>query len=194
MHKPIILASQSPFRKMQLQQLGVAFTSQSPEVDEREIENNWQGPLHDLPLHLASCKAEKIALHNPHSIVIGSDQMLIFKGQSFAKPSSKSECVERLLSLQGQTHELHTSLCVRNGIQQETATTIAKMTMRPLSLSQIEKYVELDQPIGCAGAYKIEEKGLLLFSQIETSDHSSIVGLPLLSLVSILSGWGISLL
>ena len=61
-------------------------------------------------------------------------------------------------------------------------------------MSCIEKYVNLDQPLGCAGGYKIEQKGLHLFREIQTNDYSSIVGLPLLSLVSILRGWGISLL
>lgn len=194
MSESIILASQSPFRKIQMQQLGFTFTCQSPDVDEREIESRWKGSLKDLPVHLSLQKAESIANQHPDSVVIGSDQMLIFNNQSFAKPHSAEECVERLQSLQGQTHELHTGLCVIRKGEIVTSTTIARLTMRPLSLSQIKKYVDLDQPIGCAGAYKIEQKGPLLFSKIETSDHSSIVGLPLLSLVSILDAWGISIL
>ncbi len=194
MPKKIILASQSPFRKMQLQKLGFDFECISPNIDERDIEKKWQGHLIELAEHLAFKKAEKIAHQQPDSLVIGSDQMLIFGGESFSKPETKSACVERLQFLQGKTHELHTGLCLINKDQIEKTTVVARMTMRPLTSEQIKRYVDLDQPLGCAGGYKIEEKGMNLFSEIETKDHSSIVGLPLLSLVSILRQWDISIL
>ncbi len=194
MPKQIILASQSPFRKMLLQQLGFDFDCISPNIDERDIEKNWQGHLVELPEHLAFKKAEKIANQHPDRVVIGSDQMLLLASESFSKPESKQACIERLQFLQGKTHELHTGLCLIHQQKVEKTTVIARMTMRPLTTEQITKYVDLDQPLGCAGGYKIEEKGMNLFSEIETKDHSSIVGLPLLSLVSILRQWGISIL
>ena len=61
------------------------------------------------------------------------------------------------------------------------------MTMRQLDREAITRYVERDKPIDCAGSYKIEEAGISLFDNIETTDHSAIVGLPLIGLVTYLS-------
>lgn len=185
----LILASQSPYRKQLLTQLGYKFSCQNPNIDERQLEKNHDGPLNSLPLDLACAKAESIANKNPQAIVIGSDQLLIFKGQTFHKPSTKDEAIERLQQLQGQTHELHTSLCVIKNQEKQTSTCVANMTMRSLTLKEIQHYVDQDNPVGCAGAYKIELKGSLLFEKIETTDHSSIIGLPVLSLVTCLKQW-----
>ncbi len=194
MNAKIILASQSPFRKAQLEALGLPFQSQDPQVDERGLEDKWTGDILDLPVYLSQKKAEVVAASAPEAVVIGSDQMLIFNGQSFAKPETIIDCRLRLKQLQGQTHELHTGMCVIRRGEIKTAKAIARLEMIPLTDAQIEKYVDLDQPLGCAGGYKIEQRGLALFSKVDTPDHSSIVGLPLLSLVSILREWEISIL
>jgi septum formation protein len=68
---------------------------------------------------------------------------------------------------------------------------VAKLTMRALSPEQIARYVDADAPLDCAGSYRLESRGITLFEQIETRDHSAIVGLPLLALVRLLAGLGV---
>jgi septum formation protein len=175
-----------------MEQMGFDFETHSPTVDERSLEKSFKGSVQDLPVFLAQAKAASLKSRFPQSVIIGSDQLLIFKGQALHKPQTIDEVIDRLMQLQGQTHELHTGLSVLNGDIVQNSTTVARMTMHSLSEKEIRTYAELDQPMGCAGGYKIEQKGPWLFSKIETSDHHSIIGLPLLSLVPILKGFGIS--
>ncbi len=191
---PIILASSSPFRQEQMTNLGFKFESLSPAVDERALEKNYTDPIEKLSDFLAERKAQAIAQLNPEKVVIGSDQVLIYQGQSWAKPETLLEVEERLEALQGDTHELHTSICVKFKKQTVIEKVVSSMSMHPLSQSEIKKYVSLDQPIGCAGGYKFEKRGSALFYKVETTDPTSIIGLPLLPLVSILRKWGISIL
>ena len=62
--------------------------------------------------------------------------------------------------------------------------------MRPLSLARSSAYVLADEPLDCAGGYKLESRGIVLFDRIESEDHTAITGLPLLALVSILAEIG----
>ncbi len=192
MSQPLVLASQSPFRKALLQQLGLTFTTESPQVDERTFEEKFQGDITELALALSIEKAKSVATKHPKAVVIGSDQVLVFRNETLSKPTSLKEVEERLHLLAGHTHELHTGLCVIKDEAMKTASIRSSMTMRSLSTEQISRYATKDQPIGCAGGYKIEKAGPLLFSEVETSDHSSIIGLPLLSLVAFLHDWKIS--
>ena len=62
--------------------------------------------------------------------------------------------------------------------------------MRRLSRAAIERYVAADQPLDCAGAYKLESRGIVLFEKIESDDHTAVTGLPLIALVTILRELG----
>ena len=192
MNKILVLASQSPFRKKQMEDLGFQFETLAPTTDERALENSFRGPIEKIPQYLAHQKALSVAPLKPGQIIIGSDQLLIVGGKPLHKPQNIDEVMERLGYLQGKTHELHTALCLIRGDEIQGSTTIAKMTMKALSDKDIQTYAQLDQPIACAGGYKIEENGGSLFSKIETDDRNSIVGLPTLSLIEMLENWGIS--
>lgn len=193
MSKPsLILASESPFRKALMEQVGFPFECHSPPLDEREVQKTFTGSNPEVAEFLAKAKALSLSQKFPEHIIIGSDQTLILEGDIFHKPKTKQEVIERLMLLQGKTHELHTGLCLHKKGETKTMTSLARMTMHPLTLEEAQNYAELDQPIGCAGGYKIEQTGPVLFSKIETTDYFSIIGLPVLSLVSILREWGIS--
>lgn len=192
MKQKLLLASQSPFRKQILTRLGFEFESVSPKIDEREIEKSFKGNTTDLPEFLAEAKAKSVLAEHPDSVVIGSDQILYFESQKFDKPATLAEAQLRLANLQGKTHQLLTGLCVATSQQIYKTTVISELSMRSLSEQEIANYIALDQPIGCAGAYKIESHGSLLFEKVSSPDYDSIVGLPVLSLVSILKELGIS--
>ena len=68
---------------------------------------------------------------------------------------------------------------------------LSYLTMRPLDREALQRYVERDMPIDCAGSYKLEESGIALFERIQADDYNAITGLPLLAFVKILSQLGV---
>jgi septum formation protein len=102
------------------------------------------------------------------------------------KPGDAARAVEQLARLTGRTHHLVTALAVLHGGRTWRHTDVTRLTMRALAESDLRRYVELDRPFDCAGAYKLETHGIGLFSRIDSVDHSAITGLPLLALTGIL--------
>jgi septum formation protein len=182
----IILASTSPYRRKLLQQLNLTFSVESPAVDEAVLKKTAQVSLPDLPLYLARKKAESVAALFPNDIVIGSDQMGLFDHKSLDKPGTKDKAVLQLKKLQGSTHQLLTALCVIHRGKLFQHLDITELTMRPLNDAQIKNYVDLENPVDCAGSYKFEGLGIALFEKVQTKDPSAIVGLPLMALTQIL--------
>lgn len=189
----ILLASSSRYRRELMDQLGLPYDHAAPLTDEAELKKNYKGDLKDLPVFLAQKKAESLLNKNPGGLTIGCDQMAIFKGQGLDKPGNAEKAVEQLMALQGQTHTLHTALAVHAANEWQTFTHITTLHMKPLTEQQVRDYVALDNPIDCAGSYKIEKNGADLFSDVENFDPSAIVGLPLMDLSEILEHFGIAL-
>ena len=186
----IILASTSPFRRKQLEELNIQFTALPPQFDE-DTEKLKHEDLHKLCLLLGQKKAESLISEFPNCMIIGSDQMLVMGDQFFNKPNSLPEVIERLTHLNGKTHTLLTSLFIYTSQKTYSHLDETHLTMKNLSPEQIKEYAELDQPIGCAGGYKYEKNGSHLFKSIQSQDPSSIVGLPTKALTSILKDIGI---
>lgn len=189
----LILGSSSQFRQAQLKQLALDFSCISPDIDEDAIKEQGLTPL-EVSRELSLQKAREVLKTNPDAVIIGGDQVLNFNGEIFNKPETKANAVGHLLKLQGQTHELITSIAVISNEKEIVETVISKMKMKKLTQQQIEKYVDIDEPLWSCGAYKLETLGIALFDEIECPDHSSIVGLPLISLSKILEGFGIKVL
>lgn len=187
--KQLILASTSKYRQELLARLAYAFTSQAPLIDEENEKDPSLTPR-ALAEHLAFKKAESLA--HPNKVVIGGDQLIAFEGRILGKAHTSERAIEQLWSMQGKRHELITSVCVFDGLKTYRHTDITTMTMKPLSLPQIERYVKLDQATDCAGSYKIEKHGIMLFDQIETQDFTAIQGLPLIALSKILQACDLS--
>jgi septum formation protein len=93
--------------------------------------------------------------------------------------------------MSGATHALITSLAVWHQGQIQLHTDVTNLQMRSLTRAEIVRYVEADRPLDCAGAYKLEQRGILLFDRIESEDHTAITGLPLIALVTILRRLGL---
>ncbi len=182
----IILGSTSPYRKKLLQQLNVNFTVAAPAVDETALKKTAQVSLSDLPLFLAQKKAESVVGQFPQALVIGSDQMGLFKNQALDKPGTREKAISQLQMLQGHSHQLLTALYVIYQGRAFQHVDITELTMRPLTDAQITNYVDLENPVDCAGSYKFEGLGIALFEKVQTKDPSSIVGMPLMALTQIL--------
>lgn len=184
---PLILASTSPYRRQLLRRLVADFQQVAPGVDESAIQATEPDPYR-LARVLARAKAAAVAAHRPEAVVIGSDQLAIADGHILGKPGSVERAVSQLSLLAGTSHELVTAVCVLgpgDAISEHCDTT--RLVMRPLARPALERYVAADHPLDCAGAYKLEERGIGLFERIESADHSAITGLPLLALTAILS-------
>lgn len=192
----VILASQSPYRKSLLGRLGIEFEALAPQIDEDDLKAQLlakgNAPI-ELCQKLAEAKAESIFKSYPEAIVIGSDQLVDFKGQIIGKAHSIDRAVKQLLEMQNQEHRLLTSVAIFTPASQTPYTWInqAKLKMRPLSEAQVINYVNQDNPVDCAGSYKLEKGGIQLFEQIECSDWTAIEGLPLIEVSRILSLQGI---
>lgn len=170
-----------------MEQLDIPFVQKNPTVDEEELRKKARVSIPDLPLYLARQKAESLVGKSLKDITIGCDQMGLLKGQPLNKPGSKDKAVEQLKKMQGKTHQLITSIAVHCGGKWEFHTDVTHLKMKSLTEAQIKKYIDLENPIHCAGSYKIESLGLALFEDIETKDHTAIIGLPMMALCRILS-------
>jgi septum formation protein len=193
----LILASQSSARRMLLSNAGVAFEAMAPMVDEEaaKVALRAQGiSPRDLADALAELKALKLSGRFPADLVLGCDQTLSLEsGIMFDKPESHAALKDQLRTLSGKTHDLWSAAVLAQGgspIWRHVER--CRMTVRPLSDAFIDDYIEVegDTLLGCVGGYRLEARGVQLFSHIEGS-HSGILGLPLLSLLDILRTRGV---
>jgi septum formation protein len=194
MPPPLILASTSRYRRDLLGRLGVAFTATTPRCDEEALKAGM-GALAPRPLAeaLAEAKARSLLPEAAASAVIGSDQLVEIDGRILGKPGTAEAAQAQLQAMSGREHRLVTALCVLHAGRTWRHTDVARLTMRALDPWQIERYVARDQPLDCAGAYKLEAGGVALFSAIACDDHSAITGLPLLALTRILAEIGFAI-
>jgi septum formation protein len=190
----IVLASTSRYRRELLTRLTSSFRVQAPLVDETALEQ--EAPL-ALAGRLALAKAQAVAADCGAALVIGSDQVAELDGRALGKPGSVVAAHAQLAACSGRAVDFHTALCVidtRGG-----ADTIVRdvdrtrVVFRTLDTATIERYVQREQPLDCAGSFKCEGLGIALFERIETTDPTALVGLPLIALARLLRGCGIEL-
>lgn len=191
----LILASQSPFRRMLMENAGLAFMAEAARIDEREVETALaaQNPSpQDVAETLAIEKARDVAGRHPGALVIGSDQTLSLDGRVFHKPADMVEAKSHLASMSGRTHSLNCGIAlVRDGETLWSHVSIAHLTMRPLSDAFIDRHLARvgDRILASVGAYQLEGEGVQLFERID-GDYFTILGLPLLPLLAKLRDLG----
>jgi len=152
---------------------------------------------------LALAKAKEIALNNPGKVIIGSDQTGVCGDRILEKPGTVEAAIESLTYCSGKTAVFYTGLAIyQTSVQQQNSegdkytldVEATHLQFRTLTAAQITKYVELDKPLDCAGAFKAEGLGIALFESIKADDPSALIGLPLIRLVSRLQEFGINIL
>ena len=187
----LLLASTSRYRRDLLTRAGIAFEAVAPAVDEEALKDGR--PAEQLAPFLARKKAESIAKTRPNAIVIGCDQIAVHRGVQLGQPKSREAAIAQLTRLAGDSHHLVTAMAVMRGGEVHEHLETPKLTMRALTHDQIARYVDADEPLWSCGSYRLESRGITLFESIATSDHSAVVGLPLLALVRILASFGVVL-
>lgn len=181
---PLILASTSKYRRAQLARLGVPFTCEAPPYAEVPVPGLDPAAL--VAVH-AREKALSVQRLYPEAWVLGADQGAVLADRLLGKPGSVDAAVSQLLDLAGQIHRLVTSvvLVLPDGRVLARETVVA-MAMRPLTPAEARAYVEQDQPLDCAGSYRIEAAGPWLFDAARGDDPTAIEGLPLIAVAQLL--------
>lgn len=190
----LILASSSQTRKDLMDRLRLDYRCISPDIDESAT-----GELHadDLAKRLAFEKAAVIAQQHPDAIVIGSDQVAWREHAPYdfiGKPLSVANAIQQLQANSGQTVFFSTALSVQH-LQSGFETTLVEhyqVKFRELTLAEIGRYIEIDQPIHCAGSFKCESLGISLFEKMVGDDQTTLMGLPMIQLCKILRQFGIN--
>lgn len=184
----IILASSSQTRKALMNRLGIDYRCISPEIDESP-----QGEIHadDLAKRLAFEKAKIIAEKFPNAIVIGSDQVAWREGAPdifIGKPLTVENAIKQLQANSDHFVYFSTALSVQQQSTgfEKTLVEHYKVKFRKLDLAEIERYVERDQPLHCAGSFKCESLGISLFEQMIGQDQTTLMGMPMIKLCGIL--------
>ena len=183
----LILASGSPYRKALLARLGLDFSVISPEVDER-AEQAANGAR--LSERLALLKARTISVDHPEAVVIGSDQVAECNGRMLGKPGNAERAVAQLEFCSGREVIFYTAVTLIQGKRELLDQVPTRVRMKSLSTAQIRDYVKRDNPLDCAGAMKSESLGIALTEAISSADPTALIGLPLITVASMLDKMG----
>ena len=184
MIKNIILASRSEIRKKILENNGIKCEAIPAKINEDQIkesllETNTTPEL--ISKNLAELKANKISEKKHGELVLGADSVIDLNGELVSKPTNREEAFKILRKLNGQKHQLISSVCIsKNGSMIWNFTDASTLTMKQLNLDEIKSYLAKigDKELYAYGVYQIEAEGRSLFSKIE-GDEDSIMGLPI---------------
>ena len=188
--RSLVLASSSPYRRALLLQLMIPFISVSPEIDEA---HKIGEKVETYVTRLAFEKARAASVKAPGSVIIGADQAASLDGHPLSKPESVDNARLQLAALSGRTIVFWNGLCVWDDIEKQAHEALVPVTVKfkTLSATQIERYLEREPAIDCAGSLKSEGLGIALCDSIESTDPTALIGLPLITLTGLLEKVGI---
>ena len=188
----IILASKSEVRKEILDQNGINNEVIPSNVDENQIKESLleeKATPAIISKNLAELKANKVSEKKHDYLVLGADSVIDLKGELISKPTNREEALIILEKLNGQKHQLISSVCIsKNGSMIWNFTDTSTLTMKQLNSDEIKSYLVKirDKELYAYGVYQIEADGRSLFSKIE-GDENTIMGLPVKQIKKYLS-------
>jgi septum formation protein len=175
----IILASSSSYRRGLLDRFLDSYETITPGVDE----SNDQGlaPA-ELATYLAREKAEAIAINARNALIIGADQLAVRDDQVLGKPGDHQQAVEQLLAASGKAVTFLTAVCILDPISRTRFehTDVTTVRFRQFDRRLVEAYLRHDEPYDCAGSFKLEGAGFVLFDAVKTDDPTALIGLPMI--------------
>ncbi len=178
----LVLASSSRYRRELLARLGLPFEAVAPNTDETALPGAVPG-RGDFRLAARSTKTAETAESAQQEHILG-------------KPGNHDNARRQLRLLSGNSAHFHTGLALhstRNGMTLTELISV-EVRFRPLTDAQIERYLDREQPLDCAGAAKSEGLGIALIEGIVGNDPNALVGLPLIALTGMLSQLGMPVL
>ncbi len=188
----IILASASPRRGELLTQIGVHYSQQPAELEERISEE--ESPA-DAVVRLSEEKAQHIWMGESGGEipVLGADTIVVHEGEVLQKPGSREEGIGMIARLSGTTHQVMSAVTVVDGSGARSAVSISRVTFRKISGRECESYWNSGEPADKAGGYAIQGLGAIFIAHLEGS-YSGVMGLPLFETAQLLNEAGANLL
>lgn len=188
-HPPVVvLASASPRRRELLAQLGLQFSTASPDVDETPS-----------PGEVPAAYVRRLAIEKAHAVeapadalVIAADTTVDLDGEILAKPLDADDARAMLRRLSARTHRVHTGVALRRGDLVLAEVVTSMVTFTPLTPEVIEWYVGTGEPLDKAGAYAVQGAGGVFVQRVRGS-VSNVVGLPLHAVVRLAAELGVPL-
>ena len=196
MNETLILASGSAIRATLLARAEVPFTIQVARIDEDMVRTSLQTQglsARDIADALAELKAQRVSDKNPAELVLGCDQILDFAGHVLTKPENQFDLKLQLQQLRGGVHRLHTAAVIfQYGRPIWRSVQTVTLHMQDFSDVYLMQYIEKNWDIvrHCVGGYALEGSGARLFSKID-GDYFSVLGLPLLDVLTFLTARGL---
>ncbi len=170
----IILASKSPRRTEILSMMGIKhiiIPSKEEEIIDKQLTPE------EIVKSLAYQKAVSISKDHPNDLVIGSDTIVVIGNEILGKPKDKIDAIRMFKLLQNNTHQVMTAVSLIKAKQVDTFVDIANVTFKPMTLNDIENYLDTALPYDKAGAYGIQDTEANFVEKIE-GDFYTIMGLP----------------
>jgi len=193
LHRPLVLASTSVYRKELLGRLHLLFEAVPPGVDETPFPNETPA---ELAARLALAKARAVSDLRPDCVVIGSDQVADLHGIALGKPGNFERAQAQLQQMRGQTVVFQTAMavvCAQTGYCTQALVPV-HVRYRCFSDAEIDHYLRCEQPFDCAGSSKSEGLGIAMMESIANDDPTALIGLPLIRLCAMLRGAGIAVM
>jgi septum formation protein len=187
----LILASASTARAALLRAAGLDFAVEPASIDEARLKREHRSAgasAVDCAVALAREKACRVSRRGQAALVIGADQLLALGEEWFDKPHDLGEAKSQLQRLRGRTHILATAVCVaQDGRPVWQITSAPELTMRNFTDAFLDSYIaaEGEALLGSVGAYRLEGRGVQLFSRM-VGDYFAVLGLPLIELLDFL--------
>ena len=188
----IILASSSIYRKELFERLSLDFQIIKPDMEEIRMDSE---SAYDTADRLSEEKTKKVSSQFKEAIVIGCDQTAEYNNIQIQKPLNHKMALLQLKELSGKRVNFHSGVCVhynkQNILQKKVISFDVKY--KNLKLAEIESYLEKEKPYNCVGSIKSEGLGISLLDEINSSDPTAIIGLPLITLVKMLRKVGVNI-
>ena len=189
----LYLASASPRRRELLEQIGLFPEAIPTDVDESAMPNEAPAEL-VARLALGKARSGLSSIGTPTgALVIGADTIVVLENTVFGKPVQREDALSMLSRLSGRTHCVMTAVALCDATGHVQASSVTKVSMRPISADEMRVYWDTGEPIDKAGAYAIQGLGAQFVSGIRGS-YSGVVGLPLYETAALLSSRGIKLI
>ena len=177
--RTIVLASSSSYRQQLLDRFLTDYEAVSPGVDEDL--SGFDDPR-ALASHLARSKAEAVSSAYRDALIIGADQLAVLDEQVLGKPGDHQHAVEQLLEASGKSVQFLTAICVLDPVGRRRYEHVDRTTVRFRDFDRrlADAYLRHDQPYDCAGSFKIEGAGFVLFESVTTDDPTALIGMPMI--------------
>ena len=187
----ITLATASPTRQKLAKIMGLDF---DVVVSDYIEDNSLCLPPPELAMELAFGKALDVSKKLSEGIVIGLDTFVFFNGKVIGKPKDRQDAFNMLKSFSGNCHEVYSGIAM---IDSKSGKIIkdfgmTKVYFSQMSDSEINSYIETEEPLNKAGSYGIQDFGSIFIEKIE-GDFFNVGGFPINNIYKNLKKMGVDI-